>query len=307
MGKIARSTQEKPPGSRMRVLRSLSSVRVIDSVCRLGADDKETENVFPAFRVAAVVAGTFGIRSNIGAGLAIPGSLVIGNACECYCCRHHTDQGDRCLYFDFEAAFLEDVRAALGLRGTGERFRRGLLPPSLQSVAMACVAESIATGHSRTALEEAAFEMAAAGLAATHATQHVGRRCSFEDERRIERAVRYIEAHFREPCTLAHLAAGAAMSRYHFLRMFRRITGQTPHRHVLVTRLRHAARRLRTTSDRVIDIAADTGFDDVSNFNAQFMRAFGSSPLQFRTAQRRLEPRQVALTARVGQPGPTSS
>ena len=72
------------------------------------------------------------------------------------------------------------------------------------------------------------------------------------------------------------------MSRYHFLRMFRRLTGQTPHRYVLATRLRQVTRRLLTTSDRIIDIATAAGFGDISNFNAVFSQAFGASPTAFR-------------------------
>jgi AraC-like DNA-binding protein len=60
------------------------------------------------------------------------------------------------------------------------------------------------------------------------------------------------------------------------------MTGQTPHRYVLATRLRHAAQRLRNTTDRVIEIAGAAGFGDVSNFNAAFHIAFGITPTAFR-------------------------
>jgi len=286
LGKIAHPAPDRdavPTNSRSRVLAALPSVRIIDTMCRLGPEAKGTENAFPDFRVAAVVAGSFAIRTGIGGGVASAGSLVIGNACDCYRCRHFTQDGDRCIYFDFRPEFLEEVRLALGLRGVGERFRRGLLPPALQSVAITTLVDSATTGHDSDALEEAAFEMAAAALAATHATMQLGRRTSLGDERRIVRALGYIESNFHRSCTLSDLAAEAGLSAYHFLRVFRRVTGQTPHRHVLATRLRHAARRLRATADRVIDIVADMGFGDVSNFNAQFMRAFGVSPSEFRT------------------------
>ncbi len=96
------------------------------------------------------------------------------------------------------------------------------------------------------------------------------------------RAARYVETHYHEPCSLADLAARADMSPFHFLRVYRRITGQTPHRHVLATRLRHAARSLRTGSDRIADIAIDAGFGDLSHFNASFVRHFRLSPGAYR-------------------------
>ncbi len=96
------------------------------------------------------------------------------------------------------------------------------------------------------------------------------------------RAARYVETHSHEPCTLADLAAQADMSPFHFLRVYRRITGQTPHRHVLATRLRQAARRLRTGSDRITDVAIEAGFGDLSHFNASFVRHFRLSPGAYR-------------------------
>ena len=96
------------------------------------------------------------------------------------------------------------------------------------------------------------------------------------------RAARYIDSHYHESCSLDELAAHAGMSPFHFLRVYRRVTGQTPHRHVLTTRLRHAARRLRTSRDRIAHIALEVGFGDVSHFNASFASHFRASPGAYR-------------------------
>ena len=74
------------------------------------------------------------------------------------------------------------------------------------------------------------------------------------------------------------------MSPFHFLRVYRRVTGQTPHRHVLATRLRHAAQQLRTSRDRIADIALAVGFGDLSHFNASFLQHFRVSPGAYRAA-----------------------
>jgi AraC-like DNA-binding protein len=73
------------------------------------------------------------------------------------------------------------------------------------------------------------------------------------------------------------------MSEFHFLRVYRRVTGQTPHRHLLLTRLRNAARRTR---ERVCDVALAVGFGDLSTFNATFARHFGVTPRAYRTSFR---------------------
>ena len=266
----------------LKLLAAAPGYRVYDMRCSLGPRDPVNENQYPAYRVAAIVGGTFKIRSTLGDAVPVVGSLLLGNACDCYSCRHDTPNGDRCINFDFEAGFLEQVRTDLGVRGVGERFRRALIPPSRESVAIATTMEAVEEGSDPSALQEAAFEIAAAALTATHATVALGRKTSFRNERAVMRAARYIETHSHEPCSLADLAAQADMSQFHFLRVYRRVTGQTPHRHVLATRLRHAARRLRTCSDRIADLALDCGFGDLSHFNASFLTHFGRSPGAYR-------------------------
>jgi AraC family transcriptional regulator len=264
------------------LLAAAAGYRVWDMRCTLGPRDPGNENQYPAYRVAAIVGGTFKIRSALGEAVPVVGSLLLGNAGDCYCCRHDTPHGDRCINFDFEAGFLEEVRAGLGVRGVGERFRRALIAPSGDSAAIAAAMEGAAIGASASALQEAAFEVAAAALTATHATAVLGRRTSLRHERAVMCAARHVEAHYHESCTLEELAARADMSPFHFLRVYRRVTGQTPHRHVLATRLRSAARQLRTTRKRIAEIALAVGFGDLSHFNATFRRHFRMSPGSYR-------------------------
>jgi len=271
----------------LKLLAAAPGYRVYDMRCTLGPRDPASENQYPAYRVAAIVGGTFTIRSTLGDAVPVVGSLLLGNACDGYCCRHHTPHGDRCISFDFEAEFLEQVRAGLGLHGVPERFRRALMPPSRESTPLAAAMEAVATGSTATALQEAAFEVAAAALTATHATLGLGRKTSFRNERGVMRAASYVASNYHEPCTLDDLAARADMSPFHFLRVYRRMTGQTPHRHVLATRLRNAAQRLRTSGDRIADIALAVGFGDLSHFNATFLQHFRVSPGAYRAARAR--------------------
>ena len=266
----------------MQLLAAAPGYRIYDMRCTLGPRDPANENQYPAYRVAAIVGGTFRIRSTLGDAVPVAGSLLLGNARDCYCCSHDVPHGDRCINFDFNADFLEQVRSELGVRGVGEKFRRALIPPSRESTPLAAAMEAAATGTSPAALQEAAFEVAAAALTATHSTNALGRKTSFRHELAVMRAARYIAAHSHEPCTLGELAARADMSPFHFLRVYRRVTGQTPHRHVLATRLRDAARQLRTTRHRIADIALAVGFGDLSHFNATFLQHFRVSPRAYR-------------------------
>ena len=85
-----------------------------------------------------------------------------------------------------------------------------------------------------------------------------------------------------ETLDLAALARVARLSKFHFLRVFRRAVGATPHQYLTAIRLRRAAARLSGTPDSVTVIAFDSGFSDLSTFNARFRAAFGKTPSEFR-------------------------
>ena len=68
--------------------------------------------------------------------------------------------------------------------------------------------------------------------------------------------------------------------------LFKSLTGITPHQYVMRDRLREAASRLATGTQKVLDVALDCGFCDISNFNRAFRAEFGVSPRAFRRASR---------------------
>jgi transcriptional regulator GlxA family with amidase domain len=77
---------------------------------------------------------------------------------------------------------------------------------------------------------------------------------------------------------LWELANHARLSPYHFLRTFQSLTGVTPHQYLLRVRLRRAAVRLSLESTKIVDLALESGFGDISNFNRTFRAEFGISP-----------------------------
>ena len=91
-----------------------------------------------------------------------------------------------------------------------------------------------------------------------------------------------IEENHESELTIRYLAREAKLSPYHFLRSFQQLMRLTPHQYVLRMRLRKAAMRLVTGRAKVLDIALDCGFGDVSNFNRAFRREFGVCPQGFR-------------------------
>jgi AraC family transcriptional regulator len=100
--------------------------------------------------------------------------------------------------------------------------------------------------------------------------------------RRIRRVTDYVRANLAEDLSIAELADQAGLSSFHFARVFRRETGETPHQFVTRLRLEEAARLLRATDRTVLQIALEVGFENASHFSVQFKRGYGATPLAFR-------------------------
>jgi transcriptional regulator GlxA family with amidase domain len=129
--------------------------------------------------------------------------------------------------------------------------------------------------------EELAHGMASAVLQVLGKTNYEKGVATAADERRVSATVRFIQANLGEPLPLDKLALTAKMSEFHFLRMFKQVMRVTPHQFILRSRLREAALQLKTTRDEVLQIALNTGFGDLSNFNHAFRSEFGMSPTRY--------------------------
>jgi AraC-like DNA-binding protein len=106
------------------------------------------------------------------------------------------------------------------------------------------------------------------------------------DRRRAVEAAVWIDAHAHQPVCLEDAARQVGLSSFHFLRLFAKVLGVTPHQYLVRSRLRRAARLLAEDTRTVTEVAFDAGFADMSNFVRTFHRAAGVSPRRFRQAAR---------------------
>ena len=100
-------------------------------------------------------------------------------------------------------------------------------------------------------------------------------------DRRIVAALQQIEERFAEPLSVDDLARTAGMSRFHFSRRFREVTGQSPYRCLIETRLRSAAALLRGGHHSVTEAALSAGFTDLGRFSRMFRQWSGTAPHRF--------------------------
>ena len=113
------------------------------------------------------------------------------------------------------------------------------------------------------------------------------RRTSLDTDRRVARAVEYIEQNFREEITVDALAHAAAMSKRNFYRLFRQTLGLTPNAHIKQVRLTRASEMLRLSEATITEICYDCGFTDSNFFSREFRRTHGMSPTYYRRIWRR--------------------
>jgi AraC-like DNA-binding protein len=97
-----------------------------------------------------------------------------------------------------------------------------------------------------------------------------------------ERIRNHIAASLRNRITLEDLAAVAGMSKFHFIRKYRQLTGCTPMDEVQGMRIERARELILTTNLPLKAIAARAGFRDVYHFSHAFKRRLGLTPSSLR-------------------------
>jgi AraC family transcriptional regulator len=269
-----------------RLLASGTGWRVTDVVCTSGPHAPCYVEQHSAYSIALVTDGNFQYRTAQGSALMTPGSLLLGNAGACFECGHPHSRGDRCLAFHFSPQLFESIVAATP--GTKRlTLQAPRLPPVASALAVLAAAQALRDqGGEPEQFREVALRLAGAVCAALTEGISASRRSPTpRDERRVAAALRRIEAQEDVRLSVDELATEAAISPFHFLRIFEQVVGVTPGQYMLRTRLRRAAVRLRRSSDTITAVALNCGFDDLSTFSRQFRRATGLTPGAYR-AQR---------------------
>ena len=101
----------------------------------------------------------------------------------------------------------------------------------------------------------------------------------------IKQILTYIHTHYAEKITLEQIAGAARLNNQYVCRFFKKATGRTLTEYINIVRIEKAAEALSQTDSKIIDIAVDCGYNNMSHFIRNFSRIKGMSPLQFRKSQ----------------------
>ena len=87
---------------------------------------------------------------------------------------------------------------------------------------------------------------------------------------------------YAEPLDIRAVAAVAYVSEAHFIRTFRAVFGETPHRYLQRRRVERSMFLLRETDRSVTDISLDVGFNSLGTFSRTFREIVGETPSAYR-------------------------
>lgn len=256
------------------------SMTVSEFRCDAGPDETPFAECRTGHSIAYVRSGSFGCHCRAGFFELVAGSMLVGAPGEEYTCTHEHVSGDVCLSF-----FLgEELVDSLG--GRREAWQVGATPPLPELMVIGELAQTAADGNSDLGLDEIGQILAGRFVEIVSGKARKPVTPTARDRRRAVEAALWIDDNSQAELDLEQAAKQAGLSPFHFLRLFSRVLGVTPHQYLVRSRLRHAARRLADEDIAVTEIAYDVGFGDLSNFVRTFHRAAGVSPTRFRQASK---------------------
>jgi AraC family transcriptional regulator len=103
-------------------------------------------------------------------------------------------------------------------------------------------------------------------------------------DRRIRRAIELMHAHLDHELPLEEIAAAAYLSPFHFARLFKKLTGASPHAYLASLRATRAQTLLAETDLSISEVSTRVGYSSSSHFTKAFRQATGLTPRAFRKA-----------------------
>jgi len=242
-----------------------------------------------AFTVASILSGR--LVGSIGDS---PITAVAGDAVLINVGQTHAGQGEELEFVSVSVApvVVEDLISEIGsIHGGAEiRFRNSVVSDdALSATTGTIVCELNQAMLGRDAMLESLVRQMAVHLIRSHLA--VRRTASIEIsragpvDRRLRRAIEFMHDNYSRELDLEEIAAAAYLSEFHFARMFKQITGVTPHYYLANLRLERARKLLLETTLPISEIAAMVGYQSQSHFTRVFRSVAGVTPRAFRNAR----------------------
>lgn len=106
--------------------------------------------------------------------------------------------------------------------------------------------------------------------------------------KRIVQAKLFIDRYYAEKIDIDNIADEAFFSRFHFIRLFKKIYGKTPHQYLIKVRIDSAMQHLRT-GESVSATCFSVGFESLGSFSRLFKSIVGVTPSEYLIRQQQLK------------------
>jgi AraC family transcriptional regulator len=121
-------------------------------------------------------------------------------------------------------------------------------------------------------------------VSSPHRGESAKRKDAHIAKRGIARVIDYIHANTGANISLAAMALIAGVSPNHFVLLFTRATGLTPHQYVLRARIESAKLHLKDNELSIAEVSKRAGFRTQEHFTKVFRKIVGVTPSEFRGA-----------------------
>jgi AraC-like DNA-binding protein len=213
-----------------------------------------------------------GDRSEIG-----PGSAFLLSPADLHAIHPLGTDPLRCFNTVVEPDLVEGVLARLGGLVAAFPWRADGcldLAPDLERLERELVGQDVGAG----VVSEALVTGLVVELARRNAGAAPAVRGRSDSDTAMRQVLLYVDRHFREPLSLADLAAQAHLSPNYCSERFRDIAGVSFQSYLLHRRLQFARSLLEATALGVTEICHASGFNDVSHFGRVYRRRYGVPP-----------------------------
>lgn len=102
--------------------------------------------------------------------------------------------------------------------------------------------------------------------------------------KRVIKAKLFIDNNYAHHIDLPHIADEASFSKFHFIRLFKKIYEKTPHQYLITVRIEKATQLLRANLP-VSAVCFSVGFESLSSFSGLFKKLVGMSPSDYLSRQ----------------------
>lgn len=116
------------------------------------------------------------------------------------------------------------------------------------------------------------------------AEHHVGRSKEYINvaHRRVSDVIDFINRHYKEPLSLTDLSHQFFLSPFYLSRLFKKATGFSLTEYINSIRVKEAQELLKVNQKRIIDIALEVGYDNITHFGRVFKQITNQSPRDYR-------------------------